>query len=292
MFHSLSSWPRVCQTEYVPLVVSSILNKLQRVKICAEHITNNEPQVFRTILLGDASPEAAKRYVLSHIDAGLTNDEKVQEDAELNTSIEELGGRLTDLEFLARRIRTGEMPKQAVTEIIKSSANEILKLYFLTDSSKRKWTTEQAWLIVKLLTTQDSLKYNEVLLHTLFKTGEEPLQSLEQAEMITIVTSEGRPYAIKPGKPVYRAAFKLLQEDRALRAKMEMDIATALMKAETANVAKYEEELSLLGQLPSKPVELSGRIGWLLKKLEKSQVAVEMYESEIGGLKKILQEEY
>jgi len=255
-------------------------------------LLTDQPQVFRSILLGDASPEAAKRYVLSHIDAGVTKDEKLQEDAELNTSIEELGGRLTDLEFLARRIRTGEMPKQAVAEIIKSSANEILKLYFLTDSSKRKWTTEQAWLIVKLLTTQDSLKYNEVLLHTLFKTGEEPLQSLEQAEMITIVTSEGRPYAIKPGKPVYRAAFKLLQDDRALKAKMDMDIATALMKAETANVAKYEEELSLLGQLPSKPAELTGRIVWLLKKLEKSQVAVEMYESEIGGLKKILQKEY
>ena len=243
-------------------------------------------------MLGDASPEAAKRYVLSHIESSMSEDLKSLEREQLDASVDELGGRLTDLEFLARRIRAGEMPQAAVSEIIKSSASEILKLYFLGDSSKRKWSNEQAWLLVKMLAREDDLRYNEVLLHTLFSKGEEVLSALEGAEMITIVSDNGRPAAIKAGKPVYRAAFRKLQEDGALKAKMEMDIAIALMKVENANVAKYEEELSLLGSLPKQPLQLRGRETWLLGKLEKSQLAVEEYEKEIGGLKKILGDEF
>ncbi|KAK6528723.1 mitochondrial escape protein 2 [Orbilia ellipsospora] len=250
-------------------------------------------RVFRTIMLGDASPEAAKRYVLSHIQSGMSEDEKSKEIAELDVSIDELGGRLTDLEFLARRIRTGEMPTQAVSEIVKTSASEILKLYFLGDPSRRSYSKEQAWTLIKMFGQQDQLRYNEVLLHGLFsKGGEEVLQSLEQAELISIVSADGRPWAVKPGKPVYRAAFRRLQDDKVLQAKLDMDVATELMKLETANVAKYETELTVLGQLPSRPSEISGRVSWLLKKLQGSQVKVEQYEKEIAGLKKIIQSEF
>ncbi|KAF3902056.1 hypothetical protein AA313_de0209727 [Arthrobotrys entomopaga] len=250
-------------------------------------------RVFRTIMLGDASPEAAKRYVLSHIQSGMSEDEKSKEIAELDASIDELGGRLTDLEFLARRIRTGEMPTQAVSEIVKTSASEILKLYFLGDPSRRNYSKEQAWALIKMFGQQDQLRYNEVLLHGLFsKGGEEALQSLEQAELINIVSADGRPWAIKPGKPVYRAAFKRLQDDKVLQAKLDMDVATELMKIETANVAKYETELTVLGQLPSRPSEISGRVSWLLKKLQDSQMKVERYEREIAGLKKVIQSEF
>lgn len=55
-----------------------------------------------------------------------------------------LGGRLTDLEFFARRLKTGQSPKRAVAEIIDQSASEILKMYLLTiDKSNLKWSTEQ-----------------------------------------------------------------------------------------------------------------------------------------------------
>src|SRR6202000_2873081 len=117
--------------------------------------------------------------------------------------------------------------------------NEILKLYFLVGSSKRDFSREQAWTLIGLLTQQDQLKYNEVLLHGLFsKGGEEALQALEQAELISIVSAGGRPWAIKPGKPVYRAAFRKLQEDQVLKAKLDMDVATELIKMENANVTK------------------------------------------------------
>ena len=78
-------------------------------------------RVFRQISLGDCSSEVAKRFVINHLDADVADDpdgekqlapSKFREDlVELDECIETLGGRLTDLEFLARRIKTGETPK-------------------------------------------------------------------------------------------------------------------------------------------------------------------------------------
>jgi len=78
-------------------------------------------RVFRQISLGDCSPQVAKRFVINHLDADseedvggdtkLTASQKREDLSELDQCIETLGGRLTDLEFLARRIKAGETPK-------------------------------------------------------------------------------------------------------------------------------------------------------------------------------------
>ncbi len=259
-------------------------------------------RVFRQIALGDCSPEVAKRFVINHLDADAEDGggpkakpkpSQMRGDlAELDDCISTLGGRLTDLEFLARRIKTGETPKKAVREITEQSASEILKMYIL-DSSPRKWTPEQAWLLVTSLATSESLRYNEILLSDVFKSGgEETLQALEQAEMITIVSSNGRPTSIKPGKPVYSAAFRQLTNDHVLKAKMDLAILSELIKIETAGIDKCESELSLLGNLPGAPKETRGRARYLLGKLYASQDKIEKYEKEGGTLKKVLSQEF
>jgi hypothetical protein len=78
-------------------------------------------RVFRQIVLGDCSPEVAKRFVINHLDADaeeqaegdkkLTPSQMRSDLKELDSVIEKLGGRLTDLEFLARRIKSGESPE-------------------------------------------------------------------------------------------------------------------------------------------------------------------------------------
>ncbi|KAF3921463.1 hypothetical protein ABW21_db0206016 [Orbilia brochopaga] len=289
IYQRLSDWAAVLVSANVAHVIF-MTNDVSFSKQLAKSLPD---RVFRTVMLGDASPEAAKKYVLSHIQSGMTAEEKTKEIEELDSSIDQLGGRLTDLEFLARRIRSGETPTQAVSEIIKTSANEILKLHFLGDPSRRNYSPEQAWALIKMFGDKEQLRYNEVLLHGLFsKGGQEALQALEQAELITIVSAEGRPWAIKPGKPVYRAAFQKLQDDKVLHATQDINVATELTKLETANVAKYEAELTTLGQLPSRPSEIAGRVSWLLKKLQASQLKVEQYEKEMAALKKVLQSEW
>jgi RNA12 protein len=80
-------------------------------------------RVFRQIVLSDCSPETAKRFVMKHLEmdaedgAGAQPLTKAQAHShleELDETISILGGRLTDLEFLTRRIKTGESPKSTL----------------------------------------------------------------------------------------------------------------------------------------------------------------------------------
>jgi len=264
-------------------------------------------RVFRQLSLSDCTTEAAKRFVISHLDAdandamdpnekNLTPSQKRADLDELDSSLSVLGGRLTDLEFLARRIKTGEAPSKAVGEIVEQSASEILKMYIYGGGEEaRKWNTQQAWLLIKQLAAADdaSLRYNEVLLSDTFKTGGDAvLQALEQAELIAISSFNGRPMGIKPGKPVYHAAFRRLTEDSVLKAKLDLAILTEQIKFANEDIAKYEAELKLLGELPRQPNELVPRIRWLLGKVAASQAKVDGFEKQAATLKKVLAEEY
>ena len=169
-------------------------------------------------------------------------------------------------------------------------------MYILeVDPSHRQWTREQAWFLIKELASTESasLRYNEVLLSDLYKDdGEDTIQYLAQAELISVATSHGRPYAIKPGKPVYQAAFQRLVHDEILRSRLDLSILTQLIAGESKSIAKYENELQLLGSLPKQPGELRPRTQWLLNKVWAAQTKIEKYEKESAMLKKVLQSEY
>jgi len=267
--------------------------------------------VFRQISLSDASPSAAKRYVISHLDSDgdvtddpnspgtkITASQRRRDLVQLDECLDSLGGRLTDLEFLARRIKSGESPKKAVAEIVEQSASEILKMYLIgqDEVGKRMWTSEQAWHVIKSLATSENghLRYNEILMADVFKgSGDKVLQALEQVELVSIVvSSNGRPQKVKPGKPVFLPAFKRLTEDAVLKSRLDLGILGELIKGENASIDKHENELRLLAELPRQPAELVPRIQWLLGKIASSQANVERYELESGALKKVLKEEY
>jgi hypothetical protein len=74
-------------------------------------------QVFRTIGLGDCSLEVGRRFVMSHLDteadggADGAKENPTRNLAGLDDCIKVLGGRITDLEFMAHRIEAGETPQ-------------------------------------------------------------------------------------------------------------------------------------------------------------------------------------
>jgi hypothetical protein len=90
-------------------------------------------RVFRQIMLGDCSPEVAKRFVINHLDADAEDpagaEKKIRPSQmrsgleELDSAIGKLGGRLTDLEFLARRIKSGESPQSKCFHLRLSEAS-------------------------------------------------------------------------------------------------------------------------------------------------------------------------
>ena len=146
----------------------------------------------------------------------------------------------------------------------------------------------------KELAQKESLRYNEVLIDDILKTGgESVLHALEQAELISIVSgANGRPSIIKPGKPVYHPAFKRLTEDKVLKSRMDLAVLTHLTKIENATIEKCENELLLLSKLRNQPAQTAGRVTYLLTKLMASQIKVEKYETEMKGLKKVIASEY
>jgi hypothetical protein len=306
VYDKLAEWAAELTTSNVAHVIF-LTNDISFTKSLSKALPG---RVFRQITLADCSPEVAKRYVINHLDfdaePGKTKEDDEDEDTkqlspsqrrqdlrELDTVIGQLGGRLTDLEFLARRIKAGETPTRAVKEIVDQSASEILKMFLISGAEDRQWTSQQAWTLVKKLSDNDMVPYNEVVMAASFSgNSEKALVALEQAELISVQSVNGRPYSVKPGKPVYQPAFKRLVEDRVLKAKMDLALIGDAISGENKSIEKCEQELHLLGELPKQPGEVSGRVQWLLGKIKASQDSIEGYEKESAGLKKILLTEY
>ncbi|ETS05209.1 mitochondrial escape protein 2 [Trichoderma reesei RUT C-30] len=273
-------------------------------------------RVFRTLSLGDLDADIAKNFVITRLEEDWKRE--AQEEAEqsdenkkpiprpnlagLDEGIKVLGGRLTDLEFLARRLRAGQTPREAVEEIVSEDATDIVKMYLLgrTADADRKWSTEQAWHLIKALSQSPTLRYHQVLLSPTFASslssnatnGEAALESLAGAELITVGTHQGRPQTITAGKPLHQAAFGVLVKDRVLRAKMDLAVLNEMAKVEAKNIDAVEKELQLLGGLPRHTGESAGRVMYLLGKLDAGQRKIAQLEREMGGLKKILNEEF
>ncbi|KAJ5272830.1 hypothetical protein N7478_007955 [Penicillium angulare] len=258
-------------------------------------------QVFRTIGLGDCSLEVGRRFVMNHLESGESEDQEKGKQGSTNNlegldgCIQVLGGRVTDLEFMAHRIEAGETPQAAVDRIIEQSASEILKIFILdTDSASPQWSTEQAWHIIKALgkAKDGKILYSKALLNDLFKSnGETTLRALEQAELISVGSVRGFPQWIKPGKPVYKAAFQRLVENKTLEGRMDLLILGELISNENKSIGKYEEELKVLASFPNHPWELRSRIQWLLSKMNGSQLKVQQYEKDSATLQKNLASE-
>lgn len=164
-------------------------------------------------------------------------------------------------------------------------------MFILNTNTEAQWSHEQVWHLIKMLANskEGSLPYNQVLLSDLFKeNGEAALQALEQAELISVGSINGCPETVKPGKPVYRAVFKKLTENKTLSSRLDLEILSQLINKENKSIGKYEEELRLLGSLPKQPRELTSRIQWLLQKVYNSQNKISRYETESAFLQMIL----
>ncbi|KAK2589446.1 mitochondrial escape protein 2 [Conoideocrella luteorostrata] len=269
-------------------------------------------RVFRTVSLGDLDHKIAKNFVTSRLVEDVSATSKDGEDgtnhakrmdlAGLDECIETLGGRLTDLEFLSRRIKAGQTPRQAVDEIVSETASDVVRIFLRskTTDSDRKWSSEQAWHLIKSLSESPSLRYHQVLLSPPFASstssnaadGDAALEALASAELITLKTHQGRPKHISAGKPLHQAAFSVLVRDRVLKAKMDMAILKEMTKVENKAIDTVETELLVLGKLPRQTLETAGRVTYLLEKLDGSQRKIEELEKQMVGLKKVLVEEY
>ncbi|KAF9565318.1 mitochondrial escape protein 2 [Mortierella alpina] len=284
----LSEWAAVLVENHVAHVIF-LSNNVAASKPLAKALPN---MTFETIVLADATLDSALEFVYKHLDR--------DEFPDLIESVQTIGGRLTDLELFVQKIKSGMGPEDAVHDILGRAVIEVRKSAFDFDSTDGRtltWTPIQFWAVMKQLASSELANFDELRIHPLFKNDESAFAAMEQAELITIVHKNGRPAAVRPGKPIYRAAFQDILQDIGFSAVMELESATFLEKEEMVKVAKWEAELKELSNLLHKdgswifgggrvPKEVDTRVKWLMKKLAESHAKVEKYELEAANAKK------
>ncbi|KAJ2377863.1 mitochondrial escape protein 2 [Coemansia sp. RSA 2607] len=161
-----------------------------------------------------------------------------------------LGGRLEDLQLFVQKVQTGESVSAALEDIIQRSITEIRKYAFANDSEvgqlEHTWTPEQFWYLLTELARDGSVEYDRMHSSTLFSGNDAALLGLAEAQLITMTYDNDRPSRIRPGRPVYKAAFERIIEDPGFASSMNIKMNKKFIELETAKIRKAEEELALL----------------------------------------------
>ena len=96
---------------------------------------------------------------------------------------------------LVHKVRNGQTVEDAVEDIVSRGVAELRKNAFGDDADDAKslpWSREQAWHVLKQLAKQEEIPYQDLLLNFPFKGDENALRAMEQAELITVGTNNGR----------------------------------------------------------------------------------------------------
>ncbi|KAI9470931.1 MAG: RNA12 protein-domain-containing protein [Benjaminiella poitrasii] len=242
---------------------------------------------FSSVALSDAPPEVALSFINKQLGSEV-------HDPELQDVVAALGGRLTELELLVQKMKMKMDPRTAFEDIVTRNLIEIRKYGFgdsSDDSYKMEWSATQFWTVVKLLTNNTSINYDELKWGPVFNGNDVPLKAMERAELIVIVQKEGRPNSIRPGKPVYYTVFNRLVSDPLFAASMEVEWNMTLKKQAEETATSLENTIEKLSQINSSnrpPKEIEGRIRFLLSKLDASQKSIEEHDSNIKTAKEII----
>jgi len=250
---------------------------------------------LNTIALHDADHESALRLVKARLhDAGVD----IQFSREETEKIICLGGRASDLASLIHKMRAGQRPMDAIEDIIRQGASELRKRAFGEDADDARsllWSREQAWVVFRALASRDTVPYHETLMNTPFKGDEGALRSMEQAELITVEALDGRPSAIRPGRPIYRYVFRRLVNDPVFQATQDINFNAKLIESAEATVRACEQELQVLraigldsGRWWSRMTSTEIRTKYLLERMGNAQATLQKLEKQNRELKKVL----
>ncbi|KAF8303080.1 hypothetical protein DL93DRAFT_2102538 [Clavulina sp. PMI_390] len=252
-----------------------------------------------SVALLDADANSALSIVSSRLQEVEGTDVSRELSAKEVEKIGRLGGRSSDLDALVYKVKNGMSVEAAVEDIIVRTLGELRKNTFGDDSEDAKsvpWKREQAWHIISRLATREEIQYSETLLEFPFKGDDLALREMEKAELISIVTDDGFPVAIRPGRPVYYHVFQRLAKDPLFAAVQEIATNEKLITSAEATVKACEDELITLRTIGFDVGRslLHGhgspamRADFLLQKMEASVVKIGKLERTNSQLKKLL----
>lgn len=109
IYRRISEWAAILAMGNIAHVIF-ITDEIGFSKVLTDVLPN---QTLKTIYVGDATPEVAREFVLKHMQPRKEGPEKESDSSTeaIEESIASLGGRMTDLQNLVRRISIGESPE-------------------------------------------------------------------------------------------------------------------------------------------------------------------------------------
>ncbi|QEL62684.1 hypothetical protein CJJ09_004863 [Candidozyma auris] len=229
------------------------------------HLTAALPnQVFKTVSLADASMQSAKHYVMSQL-----------KDMELRSSIDHclvpIGGRMLDLQAFVRRVRSGESADDALHQMVSQAAEQITTFFLNVspNSGEINWSTDQIWALMRHLADRDS-----------------HFAGLRENDLILLQRDKGIVSTITTGRPLYKAAFKTLVEDKAIFKLYESRLIRSLIKLENAKIAQLEDEISKISEAVGSDW-FKDRLNYVESKINASTQAIRQYENQIKEVSNI-----
>jgi len=195
-------------------------------------------------------------------------------------------------------MRVGQKPAEAVEDIIRQGISELRKRAFgedADDAPSLLWSREQAWAVLRALSRRDTIPYHETLMNAPFRGEEGPLRNMEHMELITVDMQDGRPSAIRPGRPIYRHVFRRLANDPIFQAVQDLAFNAKLIEKAEATVLACERELQVLRLIGFdsarwwRRTSATGiRAKYLMDKMGNAQATLQKLEKESGELRKVL----
>ena len=253
-------------------------------QLLAEALPN---QVFRTLILSDASRESARNYVISQLqDSKLLSERDASPQSaiikELDKTLEPLGGRILDLQAFVRRVKSGDEPHKALEKMVEQASEQITQI-FLSDKID-SIESAQAWELIEMLNDKPVVHFQDIVFRPLFKSAPElGVLRLENNGLITVTRDRGVLKEIRPAKPLFRAAFKYLINDKELSRVLKIRFYLKVISFETGRIRTWEEELRPLGKIADQKL-FKSRLEYLSGKINLSNQTIKDCEAKIKDL--------
>lgn len=248
------------------------------------HLASALPnQVFKTISLDDASNVSAKQYVLKQLHETKTTKG-------IDSCLEPLGGRMLDLQAFVRRVKSGEEPQDALNEMIHQASEQITTFFLNIGSGKSDsetpWNTAQLWALIRALAKDNTIELDDLVQSPLFAMNSETtstLAVLEKNDLISLKREKGIVKTISTGRPLFKAAFKDLVNDKKVFKLYETFFYSQLISLENAKISKLEDQIAKLAHTSDFKF-MKERIDYLSGKVNTSTIKVQEYEAKVKDI--------
>ena len=174
VYRELSDWATMLVQTNVAHVIF-LTETIGSNQVLTESFPN---QVFKTLILSDASKENSREYVLYRLKENQIQKEEAtneNEDApeqkvnifdekdlhDIDEVLEPLGGRMLDLQAFVRRVKSGEEPKEALDKMIEQASEQITQMFLSDKVDSLK--SAQAWELIGLLSESPVVSFHDII---------------------------------------------------------------------------------------------------------------------------------